>query len=213
MDLIPRAIALLSETERSLRQLMTDGLESQSYADVAQIAGMAERLAALKNSSMQYPDPLAPASPRVNGMAAEAEKTASLAASRSKQHASANSAERQSYPRFERDGDKLVKIGWSDRDQRAYEHRAPRAIVFEVCEALGKRSGRGRRFKMEEVLPELNEMKEPVPSYQGYLTLAWLRSEGVIERDGKEGYRVKSGSLSTERIEKLWESLGERSSR
>jgi hypothetical protein len=66
---------------------------------------------------------------------------------------------------------------------------------------------------MEEVLPELNDMKEPVPSYQGYLTLAWLRAEGVIERDGKDGYRVKSGTLSAERIEKLWESLSERSSR
>lgn len=215
METIQRAITLLSEAEHSLRQLMADGLESQSYAAVARIAGVAERLAALRNSLTHSPDAeMEPAPARVNGAQAEAEKPTRLAASHSKQHGLSDSpTERLSYPRFERDGDRLVKIGWSDRDQRAYEHRAPRTIVFEVCDTLGRRSGRGRRFKMEEVLPELNDMKEPVPSYQGYLTLAWLRSEGVIERDGKEGYRVKSGSLSAERIEKLWDSLSERPSR
>lgn len=213
MDLVENAVALLIETERSLRQLMAEGVESGGYAAVGQIASMAERLAMLKNSVTQPSDALTPTLLEVNGMKTDAEEVPSPPASHSKRSVRRKSgAVRQSYPRFERDGDKLVKIGWSDRDQRGYEHRAPRAIVFQVCEALGRRSARGRRFSMEEVLPELSHFKEPVPSYQGYLTLAWLRSEGVINRDGKDGYRVKNGALSAERVEKLWESLTERSS-
>jgi hypothetical protein len=213
MELIERAVTLLSETERSLRQLIADGLESQSYGAVAQIAGVAERLAALRNSvAKSDDDPELAETAKVNGSESITEKGSRLTALRSKPHASRNTpTKRQSYPRFERDGDKLVKIGWSDRDQRVYEHRAPKAMVLEVCGALARHSGRGRRFRMEEVLPELGDMNEPVPSYQAYLTLAWLRNTGVIDRDGKDGYRVRNGALSVDRIEKLWVSLGERS--
>jgi hypothetical protein len=215
MDLIERAIALLTETERSLRQLMAEGVESGSYAAIGQIANMAERLAMLKNGVVptQSSDAITPALVEANGAKREADQGPGPPLSGAKRSVQRKSTStRQSYPRFERNGDKLVKVGWSDRDQRAYEHRAPRAIVFQVCEALARRSARGRRFRMEEVLPELGELKDPIPSYQGYLTLAWLRSEGVIDRDGKDGYRVKNGALSDERIEKLWESLAERSS-
>jgi hypothetical protein len=215
MELIERAAAVLSEAESALRRLMADGLESQMYAVVARIAGLTEQVAQLRGDLTGFDDPVqGPAPAKSNGGRRAASSPSGLAASHSGRHSSSPlTTERAKYPRFERDGDKLVKIGWSDRDQRIYEHRAPKAVVVGVCEALSRRSARGRRFKMEEVLPELNDLKESVPSYQGYLTLAWLRSEGVIDRDGKDGYRVKSGSLSVERIEELWESLSERSPR
>lgn len=214
MDLVSQAIALLSETEESLRQLMASGLAAQDYSAISQIAVIADRLAQLNAAVAPARDDATTPQAAVPAVSIGNASTALVDLPDIKAMESTNPpSNRRKYPRFERDGDRLVKIGWSDRDRRAYEHRAPRAAVLEVCEALGKRSTRGRRFKMEEVLPELAESKEPVPSYQGYLTLAWLRSEGVVERDGKDGYMVRGGLLSADRVEKLWGSLSERSKR
>lgn len=213
MDLIQHAAQLLADTENSLRDLISEGLEQQSYGEVAQIAALAEKLSGLRNAvssqvavqqnninGSRLPEPIqteyrGESQPSI----VPAEPPAIKARSR-----------HTNYPVFEKDGDRLVKVGWSARERRAYEHRAPKVVVSKVCDSLGRRSAKGRRFRMEEILPDLAGDTEAIPAYQAYLTLAWLRSEGVVERDGKDGYRVKNGSLSADRIEKLWDSVASR---
>lgn len=209
MELVQRAVAILASTEKALRDLIAEGLEKQSYGEVAQLASLTERLTAIRS-----PVPQGDTIENRNGGAvndpaqsSESEESHSAVEDDVRRVRDLPRSKRDSYPKFQIDGDKLVKIGWSQRDRRAYEHRAPKAVVAQVCEALSRRSARGRRFRMEEVLPELGAEMAPIPSYQAYVTLAWLRNEGVVERDGKDGYRVRNGPLSNERLEKLWNSL------
>ena len=79
------------------------------------------------------------------------------------------------YPKFVREGDNLVKIGWSKSQRAEYEHKSPKRLLAVLCESLT--SANGKRIMMDKVLP----LKDPVtgsafPDYQSYLCLAWLRS-------------------------------------
>ena len=110
------------------------------------------------------------------------------------------------YPRFERDGDRLIKIGWSKRDERVYEHRAPRETVFVVTSALSSKRSK-KVFTMDQVLPLNDNAGHEIPSYQAYLASAWLRSIGVVQRRGKDGYAVANGSLESSKVERLWNDI------
>lgn len=213
MELIRHAAQLLADTENSLRDLISEGLDQQSYGEVAQIAALAERLSALRNA-VSSQGAVQQSNTNGSGLSGPIQTEYPGHSQHSLVPAEPPPIKARSrhtnYPVFEKHGDRLVKVGWSARERRAYEHRAPKVIVAKVCDALGRRSARGRRFRMEEILPDLAADTEAIPAYQAYLTLAWLRNEGVVERDGKDGYRVKNGALSADRIEKLWDSVASR---
>lgn len=112
------------------------------------------------------------------------------------------------FPRFERDGGKLVKIGWSKRDRAEYTHRAPRRVVQILIDAIKKNKGEGALFEAADVLPVKDpNTRQELPSYQSYLALAWLRHEGVIIKQGREGYVLKPTTATPEHVAKLWEAL------
>ena len=103
-----------------------------------------------------------------------------------------------------------MKIGWSKRDERVYEHRAPRDIVFLVGVAISTKVKPKAIFTMDQVLPVQNGDGNEVPSYQAYLALAWLRSIGLVQRHGKEGYALTNGTLDNTRLRRLWNSIPDR---
>jgi hypothetical protein len=109
------------------------------------------------------------------------------------------------YPRFERNGRRLVKVGWSKRDSTEYEHKAPRAAVNAVVKALAEIT-KGQ-FTMDEVLPIRDDAGSDVPSYQAYLVVGWLRSIGAVERIGNDGYKVRRDLLTPAAIERVWADL------
>lgn len=55
------------------------------------------------------------------------------------------------YPRFLREGENLIKIGWSKSERAEYEHKSPKRLLAALCEAL--MVARGRRITMDKVLP------------------------------------------------------------
>src|SRR5262245_40147841 len=42
----------------------------------------------------------------------------------------------QKYPCFFRNGNELIKIGWSKKQRREYQHRARRDVLVSILEAL-----------------------------------------------------------------------------
>jgi hypothetical protein len=100
-----------------------------------------------------------------------------------------------------------VKIGWSKRDERVYEHRAPREVVFLVSTAISTKVKPKAVFTMDQILPVNDEAGAEVPSYQAYLALAWLRSLGLVQRKGKEGYALANGALDNSKLQRLWNSV------
>ncbi len=111
------------------------------------------------------------------------------------------------YPKFRREDDELVKIGWSKRAKEEYEHRAPKSAVFTLIAALAKIASKKRQFTMEAVLPVNADDGTQVPDYQSYLGLAWLRHENLIVQHGRRGYSIPKPGNFEAAVVKLWNDL------
>jgi hypothetical protein len=112
--------------------------------------------------------------------------------------------EKDRFPRFEREGDRLVKIGWSKKNKSTYEHRASQDAVFAVGRHLLSATPAGSTFTMEEISPVPDLSDAEIPSYQVYLTLAWLRHTGTIEKKGCDRYLVRHLASADRELEQLW---------
>ncbi len=111
------------------------------------------------------------------------------------------------YPRFLRDGDHLVKLAWSKKERKPYEHRAPKVAVQTLLDASQKRKGEGKQFEAADVLPLMTVTGEEYPSYKSYLALSWLRHVGIVTKIGREGYVLRPGEATTEKLESFWQAL------
>jgi len=118
---------------------------------------------------------------------------------------------REEYPKFLRDGENLVKIGWSKKDREPYEHKAPKRVLDLLLISLLEAGRNGNRFTMEDILP-LNDAEEggEIPSYQAYLCLAWLRSEKEVEQHGRQGYSLPDPKALGASVAKSWDNLNRR---
>jgi hypothetical protein len=198
------AIDLVRTAEYGLRDLMRRALEQQRYRDLGEVAPLADTLADLVRRAESGADAFAV-------VASGRPITASAPAPRAvPAKAPSRVNARDEYPRFERDGDKLVKIAWSKKDKREYEHRAPHDAVLRVTERLALDVRPGTAFSMDKLMPFKDNEGNDIPSYQAYLALAWFRDLGSVEQRGKDGYAVKDGELSVERVEQAWNVLHSR---
>src|SRR6266567_3543667 len=119
MDTIQDARRVLSATEASLRQLIEQGLKEQRYSEIVEIAKLADGVARL----LHTPQAAFASPPEITANATSLPSPISRASSAKR------IPTKRDYPRFERDGDRLVKIGWSKRRKGLYEHRASRQAV------------------------------------------------------------------------------------
>lgn len=110
------------------------------------------------------------------------------------------------YPRFRREGETLVKIGWSKSDGSTYEHRSPLAVLHRLVARVGEVGRGGRRFTSDELLPLPDGRGGEWPSYQVYLCLAWLVSAGLLVRHGRQGYTLNTPTLAAA-VEERWREL------
>jgi hypothetical protein len=117
-------------------------------------------------------------------------------------------AKKADYPRFHRERDELVKIGWSKKQKAEYRHKAPKAVVLLVAQALQQKGAGGERFTFEELLPFRDrDTGADVPSYQAYLALAWLRHENLIVQHGRQGYSLAANINLMDALEERWKLL------
>ena len=204
MDMIQDAQHVLREAEGSLRRLMEQGLKHNRYAEVAQIAPLADGISRLLRGESAMGTARALPGLFTNGAPAlRKTRRAKSPASR---------GPKGDYPRFERDGDRLVKIGWSKKNRAAYEHRAPREAVNAFVRHLASHVAPGKVFAMEDVMP----VPDPgtgvdLPAYQAYLVLAWLRHIGAVEKKGKDGYVIRNASFAGGEMDSLFARIPVRS--
>ena len=210
---LQEAAEILARVEGELRAMIERALSDQRYRDVAAIAAIADRLAELVGAVEEgriFEGQKASREPTgthdADGTSAGGRggESATVGAALGKK----SSRGRARYPYFERDRDKLVKIGSSKKDRRTYEHRAPREAIMAFAGAVNQHAGGGTLFAMDDVLPVMDG--DEVPTYQAYLALAWLRSVGVVDRKGKEGYVVRNDGCSLDEINRYWNALPQR---
>lgn len=106
----------------------------------------------------------------------------------------------------------LVKVGWSKSQRSEYEHKSPRRVLALLVESLLRVGPKGKRLTMDKVLPlrDTENAGAEMPDYQGYVCLAWLRHEGLIQQHGRSGYSIpKPGGLLKSTVDG-WERLKSR---
>jgi hypothetical protein len=204
MGTIQDARGVLSTAESSLLQLMESALREQRYGDVAEIAGLADGIARLLQGRPLEQPPLHPSPiPFTMSMPVSSGTPAPKSTAKSP---------KSQYPRFERDDDKLVKIGWSKKNKATYEHRAPHEAVIAFARHLSRNVTEGKVFAVEDLLPVPDVANGgEIPAYQVYLTLAWLQHVGAVAKKGRDGYVLRRGGLGNGTLDSFWASLPTRS--
>ncbi len=216
METRSQAVAIVQRAESEIRALLLRVAGEGNYEQVALLAEWAQRLRQITEpagTAMRTPGELGglngqaairkdrqmavPSGSR--GIAPERRKTRRLAKS---------TAKKANYPRFHRDRDELVKIGWSKKQKSEYRHKASKAVVVSVSEVLQRRGAGGERFTFEELLPFRDPGSQAeLPSYQTYLTLAWLRKENLIIQHGRQGYSLPPNINLMDALEERWKLL------
>lgn len=195
---------IVVSAEASLRSIAEQALLDREYGDVAHIASLADILRGVSERA-ESGNGMTPL-PTVN-----APLRAKSTRNRNKHRLKSLMRPPRGYPRFERDGDRLVKVGWSKKARGEYEHRAPRAAVLAFADQVGSKTAKGEMFAIEELLPVRSDAGEQLPSYQVYLALAWLRQAGAIVKRGRDGYTRASDPLDGSVFDTLWGQIPERS--
>jgi len=197
-----RAAKILEQAEADLRRLVTEATAKGDYATVMQVASLAQSVAGLVKAAaggatrgandVQLEESLAER-PK--------EKSAAVASRRDP---------RKAYPRFFRQGDQLVKVGWSKREKKEYQHRAPLMVLSALASALTKIGADGRVFSTDRVVPLKDFVDNTdIPTYQVYVCLALLRQVGLIDQHGRRGYSIPEVKEFAQTVESAWSQLPE----
>jgi hypothetical protein len=197
-EILDRAVETLSEAQYKLQRLMEDAVAQHHYVDLTTLAPVADMLLdvigiARGQNGSSVANPL---TPRPQNMPSNGADVAAVpVVTRS-----------HTYPRFERQGDRLIKIAWSKKERREYEHRMAAPVLLQVAQIFAEQGGVGTPFLMDRLMPFKMPNGEEIPSYQAYLALAWFRSLGFVESRGKDGYLVLISDLRR-RVEQTWSDL------
>jgi hypothetical protein len=207
MDRARKAIELIAACEAEIKQLIQGALAERRYEEIPQLASLASHLAIAVSGTAAAAQVGQSDDKKV--VPAVSEVRRQVGPQDAEVKAKARHRRADAYPRFERQGDRLVKIGWSKKDRAEYEHKAPLVAVEAVIDAIDKVTGKGAYLRVEDILPVKQKDEEEVPSYQVYLVVAWLREIGAIERLGNDGYKVQGERASLDGQE-LWNQTPER---
>lgn len=187
--IIDRAIKRIAQCESEFRKLLAEAADAGDYDSVLKLTSWAKQLAALT---------------------AAPQRDLLLNKSEISQAQLKRTTKRNEYPRFGRRGDALVKVGWSKREKKEYEHKAQRRVVDLLIRTLVPTGESGRIFQSTDILPLTDPNDETeVPSYQVYLMLAWLRSIALLDQHGRQGYSVPNVRELPTAVESAWQSLKE----
>jgi hypothetical protein len=214
-----QATEVIRRAEGELRQWLLRTAEQGDYETARMLAEWAKQLKQMvqENGSIdRKPSPTelangqaqTDAAPEVFASTIHKRNNTGKAKARRSTRVKKVKAAKDDYPKFLRDGEELLKIGWSKREKKVYRHKAPKRIVSLVLKALQQAGQHGERFVMEQILPIRDpEHDADVPGYQAYLSLAWLRKEKLIVQHGRQGYSLRPEINLTDAIEECWKLL------
>jgi hypothetical protein len=183
---INTAAGIVEDAEDRFRRLLTEAASEGNFGQVMQLAGWAQSLAQLRSDILKA-DPLGaqPSSTTKSDRPPLPSEETLKPARKPKSTAS--------YPKFFRNEESLVKVGWSKSQRAPYEQKAPFNVLGDLVTAISTVSARKGRFAMESLLPlKSSSDGAEIPSYQVYLCLAWLRHEGLVLQHGRQGYSVRA---------------------
>jgi hypothetical protein len=206
MDYDRRVQEIIEEAEKALAALAAEAASDRDYQRASMLIGVAQRVAgALRQETAPKRDaPARSASSTADSSAASPTGRRGAVQERNGKGSAAV------YPRFKREDDTLIKVGWSKSDRATYEHKSPRSILDRLVARIAEIGSTGERFTTEQILPLLDDDNSELPSYQAYLCLAWLVVAGLLERHGRQGYTISANGGFHHAVEAQWEQLPSR---
>jgi hypothetical protein len=206
MDPTQEAVQVLRRAEQSLRELLAKTATSGRYDELMRLGDLAKEVATLarraedfasQNGAALLPDP--------------PHSTKPIADTAGNPRRGQTGVNKRGYPRFVRDGETIIKIGWSKTAKAEYEQKAPRRVLTDLVSALAKLATTKKRVTMEQVLPLHDSATgSEVPAYQVYICLAWLRSVGTITQHGRQGYSLAKRDGIEVQANEFWRQLATR---
>jgi len=222
MATLQKAIETLAQVERALRALVGRAAADGEYDAVARLIEAARAVGditrALKNGTAPKKIPATSTSgtdvPVDQPVRTGAAKRGARASKSPRARRSKRPPARGEYPKFSRRGDDLLKTGWSKKQREEYVHKAPRRVIEAVAAAIARRAGNGKLFTAEQLFTPDRPLKDPTtgekhPGYQGYVTLAWFRTSGLVQPHGRRGYTARNAERLPDALAAAWHSLPE----
>src|SRR5690242_12483328 len=147
MTIIERTQKLLCDTERGLADLATEAGISREYEQASSLIELASKIKQLgahlytaSEGTRKDSAPLGTSNYLNPGPEGTRRFRRTL----------------REYPKFLREGENLVKIGWSKTAKAEYEHKSPKRVLEVLASSLV--SAKGKRIAMDKMLP----LKDPV---------------------------------------------------
>ncbi len=185
MELDQRATEVIERAEKEIAALASDAAAQRDYGRASMLLALAQQI-----RDAAHPIAATSNSSKGNGAVLGSAKIGPVTRPPASRVAPARASARTGYPYFNREGDNLVKVGWSKSDRATYEHRSPRSVLERLGERVKQAGATGNRFTTEDLMPLHDQNGAELPSYQAYLCLAWLVSIGLLERHGRQGYTM-----------------------
>ncbi len=119
---------------------------------------------------------------------------------------------RRDYPKFLVSKDTLHKISWSKSEKKEYTHKIGKEAYGFTLAAIHALAQWGPSpFTVDQIVEKAEKKAgQPVPVYQVYVAVAFLRQHGVIRRVGREGYVAVAENQAAG--SRLWDELAEEAS-
>jgi len=205
MDTIGTAVRILTETEKALAALASEAAKRSDYDAAAFLIEVAREIAELGTTTSGR---TAPATAKQQSSELESLRNGAHPGHGRALGPKTKRGTKSEYPRFLREGENLVKIGWSPSDKSEYEHKCPKKVLALLASAISKAGAHGKRFTMEVMLPLTDpDTGAKVPDYQTYLCLAWLRLLGFVIQHGRQGYSLATKAPIESLFETHWANL------
>lgn len=212
------ALQTLRAAETAIATLVREAVDHGRYEEIPQLADIARSLAELRerhDPAVSAPDeqqidphpPLAETHRQRSGGGVPEQAHARRRGPLTKRGTTPIPSD---LPRFEREDNKLIKVGWSARDGKTYEHRVPKSVLDIVAAELMKQTQARKPFKMEKLVPIKDSLGGEIPSYQAYLVLKWLQEARVVERRGNDGYLFSDRNFTETALNELWDKTPQR---
>ncbi len=193
---------IIRTAEKAIAELAAGAMSRRAYADAAMLLEAASQIQQIGQNTGLNPAPDLHSVPtNTNG----SERSVVPKVPSKPAAAVGRKPRKANYPQFFRNGDTLIKVGWSKTEGAEYEHKCPKRVLDAFVTELVRITGSGKRFTMDSVLP----LRDPdtgaeFSAYQPYLALAFLRQSGLVEQHGRSGYSIPKAKTLAVDVDGAW---------
>ena len=215
MNIGEEANEICAKAEAALRSLMQKAIEKGEYRYLPNLARMAEQISGLGARITQpFAESTTPVLPIEKYSTNPKTRTRHSTKSKPRKIKKITKGELEiqrsghGYPKFRREEEWLIKIGWSKNLKSEYQHRAPKRVIDALLKSVLASGANEKVFSVDDLLPIADpEDGTAIPGYQVYIALAWFRTEGLLQQHGREGYSLFAPIDMNETVEKRWLAL------